>query len=51
MKIFNKAHASARFIEVSFDFSPIYMTGIGAKRRKELKNEGLVFEAREFFCK
>ena len=25
------------------------MTGKGAKGRKELKNEGFVFEAREFF--
>ena len=37
MKIFKEAHASAKFIEVSFDFSPIYMTGSGAKRETPCK--------------
>ena len=31
MKIFKETHATAKFTEVSFDFSPVYMTGSGAK--------------------
>ena len=30
MKIFEETHATAKFTEVSFDFSPVYMTGSGA---------------------
>ena len=37
MKIFKEAHASAKFTEVSFDFSPIYMTGSVAKRELPCK--------------
>ena len=29
--------ASAKFTEVSFDFSPVYMTGSGAKRETPCK--------------
>ena len=38
MKIFREVHASAKFIEVSFDFSPIYMTGVGQKERPLASN-------------
>ena len=31
MKIFKETHATAKFTQVSFDFSPVYMTGSGAK--------------------
>ena len=31
MKIFKETNATAKFTEVSFDFSQVYMTGSGAK--------------------
>ena len=37
MKIFKETHASAKFTEVSFDFSPVYMTGSGPKRETPCK--------------
>ena len=37
MKILKETHATAKFTEVSFDFSPVYMRGSGTKRETPSK--------------